>query len=282
LLLRRHLLDKTLIMRLEAALAAGLFIIGASCSAGPDGALHHRRHADVHEQMRRDAEAAAEKHQRQKRVDVFGVPGGVWPTVAVPPGFTLAGGIEITPIPGMPTTLAASVTAAAAAAVPTVANGSIDATAWNNKAETACVGAMQNLTGNAGNPSGLAVCYNVPYLDPTKGTFEAELRMYNISAPTDGFVGITPDMMMVTLQYAGAIIQATNDSALPVKRDLVDHYAQKRQQASATLSAMTTGSGLAATAAGTMAGGVAMPTEVAIRKYLGVINSNLLTPGMNV
>ena len=278
-------------MRLEAAFAAALFAVRATCSPKGDAAIL-ARHADVNEQMRREADAAVQRHKRS--VDVFGVPGGIWPTIAVPPGFTLAAGVQITPVAGMPmVTSAPSAVAAAASAIPTLSNGNIDAAAWNQKAQAACMAAMMALNGNAGNPSGIAVCYNVPYLDEERGLFEAELRMYNISAPTGAFVGVNAAEMEITLQYAGATIQATNSSNLPVKRDLINYHYEKRQlsglpanfggPSSSTTSttptsmavAMPTGMGMPVT-------GGAIPGEVAIRKYVGAINANLLKAGMNM
>jgi hypothetical protein len=269
-------------MRLEAALFGGLFISGRFWSAGASGidafhGLHHRRHADIHAQMRRDADNAV--RNLAKRSDVFGPAGnGVWPTVAVPAGFTLAAGVEITPIPGF-TAVTATPTPVAqsngiATPVPQVAAAaaSVTPSQWNAEADAACMTAVMNLKGKSSNPAGLAVCYNVPYLDQQKGVFEAELRMYNISAPTGDFVGVTPAMMMVTLQYSGATIQTSN-GALPVKRDAV--MLVERQ-----MSVATPTSSIAPSA--TMPNGILMPSQVAIRKYVGQVNKALMLPGMNL
>jgi len=133
--------------------------------------------------------------------------------------------------------------------------------------------AVMDLKGKASNPAGLAVCYNVPYLDMTKGVFEAELRIYNISAPSGDFNGVTPAMMSVTLQYSGATIQKSNGS-LPVKRDLVELVERQAQ--------MSTPTGTAMPPSGAMPNGIMMPSEVAIRKYVGQVNKALMTPGMNL
>lgn len=258
-------------MRLEAAFLGGLFTVGWLCnpSLDVDGYLH-RRHVEIHEQMRRDADAAV--HQRAKRTlstaDVFGQPGGVWPTMTVPSGFTLAGGVELTPVPGMPTsTLALAATATAA---PLLANGSIDTTQWNAQASTACMNAIGMLNGNASNPTGLVACYNVPYLDQTNGTFEAELRIYNVSMPTGQWVGVTASEMMVALNFQDATIQASN-GLVPVKRDTDSKPLLRRQ--------MTTTSSIMATT--TSSGAMMTPSQVAVRTYVGQIYQNLLTPGMN-
>jgi hypothetical protein len=274
-------------MRLEAALLGGLFILGRFRSAGASGidAIHglHRRHADFHAQMRRDADNGV--HKKEKRYEALGAVGPVvWPTVAIPSGFTLAAGVEITPLPGFTNTFASAVTATpvpavaspssgVATPVPQLAAASISPEQWNATADAACMTAVMALKGVSSNPAGVAVCYNVPYLDQAKGVFEAELRMYNISAPTGDFVGVTPAMMMVTLQYQGATIQKSNGS-LPVKRDVV--ILEERQMA------MATPTGSAMPPSTTMANGILMPSEIAIRKYVGQVNKDLMTPGMNL
>jgi hypothetical protein len=229
--------------------------------------------------MRREAEQAV--HQREKRNDVFGAQGGIWPTVVVPPGFTLAAGVEITPVPGATNTFtsAPTGTASAVAQQSGSTNGvpSIDPAKWSAEADKACMTSIMNLKGKASNPAGLAVCYNVPFLDQERGIFEAELRMYNISMPTGSFVGVTPAMMMVTLQYQGATIQKS-DGQLPVKRDSVE-LVERQQQMSGILTAPT---GTAMPPSGAMPNGILMPSEVAVRKYVGQVNKALMIPGMNL
>lgn len=267
-------------MRLETVLLGGLSFAGQLCSASsgfevPHG-LHHRRHADFHQHLRREADAAV--HQHEKRNDVFNAPGGLWPTVVVPAGYTLAGGVQITPASvasnafrstatPTPTSVLAQQSGAAVAA----AAASVNTTQWNTEAEKACMSAVMNLKGKASNPAGLAVCYNVPYLDQDKGVFEAELRMYNISAASGDLVGITPAQMMVTLEYSGATIQKS-DGQTPIKRHLVE-----RQMLSAP-----TGVAMVGGPSGAMPGGIMMPTEIAIRQYVGQINKDLMKPGMNL
>jgi hypothetical protein len=276
-------------MRLEAALLGGLFIQGRIWSAGASGidaihGLHHRRHADFHAQMRRDADNAV--HKKEKRYEALGAVGPVvWPTVVIPSGFTLAAGVEITPIPGLTNTFASAATATTtpapvaspssgvASPLPQLAAASISPAQWNATADAACMTAVMNLKGKSSNPAGVAVCYNVPYLDQAKGVFEAELRMYNISAASGDFVGVTPAMMMVTLQYQGATIQKS-DGSLPVKRDAA--VLVERQMA------MATPTGSAMPPSTTMANGILMPSQIAVRKYVGQVNKDLMTPGMNL
>lgn len=134
--------------------------------------------------------------------------------------------------------------------------------------------AMDMLNGNASNPTGLVVCYNVPYLDQTNGTFEAELRVFNVSMPTGEWAGVTASEMMVTLQYQGATIQASNNGVVPVKRDMDSQPLLHRRQMTSTTSMMTTTM--------TSSGSTMTPSQVAVRTYVGEINKDLLTPGMNM
>lgn len=147
-----------------------------------------------------------------------------------------------------------------------------DLNAWETQTQQACDNALTALNGPASNPSGMAVCYNLPFLDNTTGVFEAELRMYNLSAPIDPWVGITSADVSLTLSYLGATVQAMNttifkrDSTLswpPIRvRDadgeLVDLL--ERQESGSS---------------------VAVPSnQLKILRYVGKINSNLMGSAM--
>jgi hypothetical protein len=86
----------------------------------------------------------------------------------------------------------------------------IDLAEWERQTKAACGTAMQSLNGQASNPSGVAVCYNLPFLDNQTGVFQAELRMYNVSAPIDPWTGITAADVSMTLSYSGATVQNMN------------------------------------------------------------------------
>lgn len=55
---------------------------------------------------------------------------------------------------------------------------------WDNRTEAACVRAVTNLHGDASNASGLTACYNVRSYNNITGMFEADLRVYQIAAPS--------------------------------------------------------------------------------------------------
>lgn len=87
--------------------------------------------------------------------------------------------------------------------------------AWNTMANTACQAALKTLH-TASNPSGTCVCYNLPLLNNSTGTFEADLRLFQLSEPTGDFQGIPQDSIEVELSYNGASVSEVNQQ--PVKR----------------------------------------------------------------
>ncbi|KAH8882901.1 hypothetical protein GQ53DRAFT_665020 [Thozetella sp. PMI_491] len=84
-------------------------------------------------------------------------------------------------------------------------DGSINMTAWDAQATAACESALNHLP-EASNPSGTCICYNLPALDNTTGTFEADLRLYQLSTASGQFTGIPPQNIQVGLSYRGASV----------------------------------------------------------------------------
>ena len=85
------------------------------------------------------------------------------------------------------------------------ADGSINMTAWDDTATAACNAALTKLPQST-NPSGTCICYNLPALDNTTGTFEADLRLFQLSTPSGAFEGIPPENIQVGLSYSGASV----------------------------------------------------------------------------
>jgi len=96
---------------------------------------------------------------------------------------------------------------------PLNADGSLDVAAWNDAANKACQDALREMQ-VASNPSGTCVCYNLPLLDNSTGTFEADLRLYQVSEPTGQFQGIPQDQIEVELSYNGASVQEVTEQAV--------------------------------------------------------------------
>jgi hypothetical protein len=151
---------------------------------------------------------------------------------------------------------------------PTPASGNamlFNSTAWNNLTESLCQKQLSTLNGQATNPSGMAVCYNLPFLDNTTGVFQADLRMYRISPPTGDWTGVDSGQVNVGLSYIGATVSATMDGLS--KRDFGMALSWpaikrmiKRQAASNS--------------------GSATPEELQIFNYVGQVNKNLMRPNM--
>ncbi|RDL39927.1 Uncharacterized protein BP5553_04267 [Venustampulla echinocandica] len=99
-------------------------------------------------------------------------------------------------------------------APPPAAAAGVDMSQWDAMATLACTTTLESLNGQASNPSGIAVCYNLPFLDKATGVFQAELRLYTISPPTGNFASIAAKDINVGLTYNGATVSAVNASAM--------------------------------------------------------------------
>ena len=80
-----------------------------------------------------------------------------------------------------------------------------DAT-WDNQTDTACTIALDILHGIASNPSGLAACYNIRSYNEVTGTFKADIRLYQIAAPTDGWAHLQTSTESLDIKYNAAQI----------------------------------------------------------------------------
>lgn len=133
-------------------------------------------------------------------------------------------------------------------------------TAWNEQTSAACTASLESLNGVASNPSGLAVCYNLPSLDNTTGVFEADLRLFSIAAPTGDFANIPSQNVQVGLSYNGATVAPVNASSL------------KRRSEAVSLISWPRGLDKRATA----------PTLLQQYSFVGQINPSLLTTPMGM
>lgn len=133
---------------------------------------------------------------------------------------------------------------------------------WEAETKKACMETLENLNGQASNPSGIAVCYNLPFLDNSTGVFQAELRMYNVSAPVAPWDGVTAADVSMTLSYLGATVQNMNgtfakrDISWPPVREVRDGLLVERQS-------------------------ISTMTELKVLMYVGRVNSNLMGSAMN-
>ena len=75
---------------------------------------------------------------------------------------------------------------------------------YNAFVSSACgdaLGALKSVV----NPAGLAACYNI-FLDEATGTFEADIRLYQVTMPTGDFTGISWRDFMLGMTISNAII----------------------------------------------------------------------------
>ncbi|KAK3688739.1 hypothetical protein B0T22DRAFT_161463 [Podospora appendiculata] len=108
-------------------------------------------------------------------------------------------------------------------------DGSINMTAWDAQANSACIAALNALPSSS-NPSGTCVCYNLPALDSTSGTFEADLRLFQLNQPTAEFLGIPPANIQVSLSYSGASVSPISSGTAAQKIGLSTRQNQNIKQ----------------------------------------------------
>lgn len=78
---------------------------------------------------------------------------------------------------------------------------------WNVSTMAACTTALVMLRGLANSPSGMAMCYNLPFLDNSTGVFEADLRLFTIGPATGAFAGVKPADVSIDVRFVGAQVQ---------------------------------------------------------------------------
>ncbi|RFU30241.1 hypothetical protein B7463_g6085, partial [Scytalidium lignicola] len=104
--------------------------------------------------------------------------------------------------------------------------GSDNLADWDAGTMTACMASLGSLNGVASNPSGMAACYNIPYLDNSTGVFKADLRLFTISPPTGTFANIASQNVQVAMSYDGATVSAVNTSSL-LGRSMLGHNGKR-------------------------------------------------------
>lgn len=102
---------------------------------------------------------------------------------------------------------------------------------WDAETSALCEEHLAKL-GAASNPSGTAICYNLPSLDTTTGTFMADLRLYQVSTPSGDFQGIPPQEIQVGVEYDGASVSPVSQN---VNARAVEEALAKRQTVAPTL-----------------------------------------------
>lgn len=140
----------------------------------------------------------------------------------------------------------------------------IDFAQWEEQTRAACMTNLGRLNGQASNPSGIAVCYNLPFLDNKTGIFQAELRMYNVSAPIDPWKGVTAADVSMTLSYLGATVQ-----------NMAGNFTKREEVSWPPIRVREDHDGMLVERQNTNS-----MTELKVLMYVGRINSNLMGSAM--
>ncbi len=138
----------------------------------------------------------------------------------------------------------------------------VNVTAWDAQTAAACTTSLEALNGVASNPSGMAVCYNRPYLVNSTGIFEADLRLFMIAAPTGAFANVASANVQVGLAYDGASVSAVNASSLKARSNIITSLISWTKREEMVVKRVTA------------------PTLVQSYAFVGQVNQNLLTANM--
>lgn len=137
---------------------------------------------------------------------------------------------------------------------------------WDAATRAACDTAIVGLNGLVSNPTGLAVCYNLPYLDNSTGVFLAEIRMYNVTPPSDPWVGIRIEDIDLALAYLGAM--TTNITWPPVQEQSQNQRRRRGEEVKDVLVERQ------------IPASPETPPMVKVRMFVGQINDNLMGTAM--
>ncbi|KAI9655581.1 MAG: hypothetical protein M1821_005374 [Bathelium mastoideum] len=223
-------------MHFSTAVAGSLVLAGQAISISPIKAAHniadslHQRSFDLDAQMSDDAYDFLMNHL-EKRQDIT----------------------------------APSSTSSSSTSNPTVSStpasgnaADFNLTQWNEMTSQACSNAIQALNGNAGNPSGMAVCYNVPFLDNSTGVFESEVRLYNLSAPSGEWAGLQSNAISISMSYLGASVAPTRGLMMKRSELVSESLASAVEKRQSMMTAMVT------------------------KTYIGEIHNSITVNGMTV
>ncbi|KAI6251084.1 hypothetical protein HI914_00908 [Erysiphe necator] len=89
-----------------------------------------------------------------------------------------------------------------------------NATQWDIMTQNMCIETIKLTKSQVSNPSGMSICYNLPFLDERTGVFQADLRVFMVNPPSGPFRTISTDKIQVGLSYSGATVSPLNTSAL--------------------------------------------------------------------
>ncbi|WEW57117.1 hypothetical protein PRK78_002577 [Emydomyces testavorans] len=86
-------------------------------------------------------------------------------------------------------------------------SSSLNEQQFNQTATAACLNALGRVR-SVVNPAGMAACYNIPFFNSTTGTFAADIRLYQVSPPSEGFAGIPTSQYTVEMIIPAATVSS--------------------------------------------------------------------------
>ena len=107
----------------------------------------------------------------------------------------------------------------------------IDTDEWDELTEQLCITSLSDIHDIATNPSGIESCYNILNFDIKSGTFDADLRIFQISLPREGWQGMKSNSLRLGLNYAHAeVSKTTSNSHTKAKRSVDEGRQEWRAQ----------------------------------------------------
>ena len=94
-----------------------------------------------------------------------------------------------------------------------------------NDTKDACLKALAMWNGKVSSATGMAVCYDVGFLDETLGEFSADVLIYQVVPATGNWSRIEPKSMNVGLSFPAASV--ASQGPMPEKRDAPQSSAMK-------------------------------------------------------
>jgi hypothetical protein len=71
---------------------------------------------------------------------------------------------------------------------------------------------LQALNGSASSASGMAVCYNIAFLNNVTGVFQADLRLYRVAPATTEWANVKDADVNIDLSYSGASVSMASEN----------------------------------------------------------------------
>ncbi|KAI0967216.1 hypothetical protein F4678DRAFT_475426 [Xylaria arbuscula] len=104
---------------------------------------------------------------------------------------------------------------------------SVNMTQWDTDTVAACTKTLSTLS-TASNPSGMAICYNMVQLNTDVGEFMADMRLFEVSAPTGAWEGVPLQQMQGGVAFNGATASEINGQRVTA-RAMGDKPLSRRQ-----------------------------------------------------